>query len=204
MSFKETDLKILSEYSCNKSFIMETGGGEFSTTRLASIAKKYGSIFVSIEIDREISNKNRLVNVDYQNGWSTSYEDMIIKRNPDFIDLPKKKRKKYPWADRRVVTKGKKYMIGEKDLIRKSIEKYNLVPDFFFCDTGEFCGLAEWNIISKIQKVGSIFSCHDIYYPKSIKCFKIVKIIESSTNWKILKKTNTSQGLLIARKVFNV
>ena len=93
-------------------------------------------------------------------------------------------------------------MRGENDLIRKALKKHsNRKLDFFFCDTGEYCGLAEWNIVKDKIKVGGYFAAHDIYYPKSSKCFKVVQEIENSDNWKVLVKTQNKQGLLIARKL---
>jgi len=50
-------------------------------------------------------------------------------------------------------------------------------------------------------RLGGIFIVHDIYYPKSIKEFQVLKIIENDESWEILEKTNSKQGMLIARKI---
>ena len=93
-------------------------------------------------------------------------------------------------------------MVGETDLIRKALKKYNnLKLDFFFCDSGEYCGMAEWDIVKDKIKIGGYFSIHDIYYPKSIKGYEVVKRIRKNNNWKIIEKTKSKQGLLIAQKI---
>ena len=179
---------------------METGGGGKSTVCLARAALLSDSYMVTIE-QKASRLHNRISNVDYQVGWSVAFNDIIKKGHKLFVDMPDShKRKKYKWADRNVALYGKKFMKGPVDLIRKVVVQYGQPVDFFFCDTGEYCGLAEWHIIKDILLVGSKFACHDIYYPKSIKCFQVVKQIEKSNNWRVLVKTNSKQGLLIAEK----
>ena len=196
MSWEKKDLKLLCKYAIDRKFIMETGGG-VSTKKLAKVAKQYGSIMVSIEIDNDrVCNMD---GIDHQVGWSITYKDIIKKNDKQFIETRKKN--KYPYEDRNVAVFGEKYMNGENDLIRKSIKKYGFPPDFFFCDTGEYCGLAEWNVVKDIISVNGVFACHDIYYPKSIKCFQIVKEIEKSKRWKVLKKTASKQGFFVAKKI---
>ncbi len=197
MSWNKYDLKLLAKYAAGRKFIMETGGGGLSTSKLARVARKYDSIMVSIEVD---SNRvHTIEGVDHQVGWSISYDDIIKKDDSRFME----EKKKYPYMDRDVAMIGEEYMKGEKDLIRKSLARYNSVLDFFFCDTGAYCGLAEWNIVKSLIPVGGIFVCHDIYYPKSIKCFQVAQDIKRSKQWKILKKTSTKQGLLIAIRIDN-
>lgn len=194
------ELELLYKYAKDKDFIIETGGGGQTTIYLARASHNSGGIMVSIEIDKKRTNK--VNGVDYQIGWSITYDDLIKKGNKDFCDILPRKRRKYPWADRLAAVKGSCYMEGETDLIRKSITKYQRSPDFFFCDTGEFCGLAEWNVINEKIEKGGIFACHDIYYPKSIKCFKVVQKIENSIGkWAVLEKTKSKQGLVIAEKI---
>ena len=194
MAWDNKDLNLLCKYAERRMFIMETGGG-VSTLRLAKVAKKYKSKIVSIEVDSH--NTVSVDGVDYQIGWSITYEDMVKKGDKNFVDRDGS----YPHLDRNVAVLGEKYMNGERDLIRKSIAKYECQPDFFFCDTGEYCGLAEWNVVKNVIPIGGIFACHDIYYPKSIKCFKVVKKIKRSKNWKIIKKTSSKQGILIAERI---
>lgn len=56
-------------------------------------------------------------------------------------------------------------------------------------------------VMSTEIRLGGIFIVHDIYYPKSIKEFQVLKIIENDESWEILEKTNSKQGMLIARKI---
>lgn len=194
MSWNEHDLKLLVKYAAGRKFIIETGGG-ISTIKLSKVARKYKSIMVSIEVD---TNRTKCIKgVDHQIGWSIEYDDIIKKEDPQF----KEAEARYYYKDRDVVYLGQDYMVGERDLIRKSIKKYGSSPDFFFCDTGEYCGLSEWNIVKGIIPINGIFACHDIYYPKSVKCFQVAKEISLSEQWKILKQTKSRQGLLIAKKV---
>ncbi len=90
-------------------------------------------------------------------------------------------------------------LTGETDLVRKTIAKYG-PPDFFFCDTGEYCGLAEWDVVNDVMLSGSYYAVHDIWYPKSIKGFQVVREMEFSDRWEILIKTNRKSGLCIAQK----
>ena len=195
MAWNKVDLKLLCLFATGRKFIMETGGGGLSTKKLGKVARNNGSIMVSIEVD---SNRVKSIKgVDHQVGWSVGYEDMVREWDKEFIDWGEEK---YHYADRSVVLYGEEYMKGKRDLIRKSIEKYG-PPDFFFCDTGAYCGLAEWNIVKEVIPINGIFACHDIYYPKSIKCFQVSKNIEDSDQWEVLHKTKSKQGLLISRCV---
>ncbi len=45
------------------------------------------------------------------------------------------------------------------------------------------------------------FAAHDIYYPRSIKCFKVREEIERSSDWEVMIKTDSDQGLLIAKRL---
>ena len=78
--------------------------------------------------------------------------------------------------------------------------KSDIPLDFFFCDTGEYCGLSEWNIVKNRIIRGGYFAAHDIYYPKSIKSFKILSQIKKSDNWEIVLQTHTIQGIIVAKK----
>jgi hypothetical protein len=197
MAWDKRDLSLLCRYAAGRKFIMETGGGGLSTKRLAKIARSDNGIMVSIEVD---SNRvHNIEGVDHQIGWSITYDDILKKGDEEFIE--NKNNTRYHYADRDVAMLGEEYMKGETDLIRKSIDKYGSPPDFFFCDTGEYCGIAEWNIIKEFLPVDGIFACHDIYYPKSAKCFQVVKKIEQSEQWKVLKKTPTKQGLFVAKRI---
>ena len=76
--------------------------------------------------------------------------------------------------------------------MRKVLDKYcDLELDFFFCDTGEYCGIVEWDIVKNKIKTGGCFAVHDIYYPKSIKCYQVVEEIERRDKWEVLLKTQS-------------
>jgi len=194
----KVELKLLSNYASNCNFIIETGGGGKSTEVLAQAAQNNNSVFVSIEVDknrRSKMEKSIEETINYRNGWSISYEDIIKEGDDLFV------RSRYDVTDGRIAMGKKKLMKGEVDLIRKSIDEFDVDLDFFFCDTGEYCGVAEWRIVSNIIKKGGYFAAHDIYFPKSIKCFQAVAEIENSDNWEVVEKTTSSQGLLIARRL---
>lgn len=194
------ELECLYKYAKNKQFLIETGGGR-STVWIAKAARENRSIFVSIDI-APIEQSKREDGVIYRTGWSVLYDDFILPGNKLFRDIPnKKKRRVYHWSDAKVVKKSRTHMTGETNLIRKSLDDYKMPVDFFFCDTGEYSGLAEWNIIKDKLAVGGIFICHDIYYPKSIKCFQIKRQIKSSDQWQVLKEINTRQGMLVSTKI---
>ncbi len=194
------DLDYLYEYAKGCKFIIETGGGGKSTHCLAKAAVESSAKMITIEADE---NRTQLIDgVESMAGWSIKYEDIVKPSDPRFVESRYKKviDRKVAYAPLKFI--GNFYMKGEKDLIRKALAKYNdLELDFFFCDTGEYCGIAEWNIVKDVIKIGGFFAAHDIYYPKSIKCFKVVEEIEASDSWEVLLKTESTQGLMIARKL---
>ena len=218
--FKKSDLRLLCKYALNCNFIIETGAG-VSTKYFASLYSKNKAKIISIELNKKRCKS--LKEVKYKIGWSIAYDDILIpesNRSNKTIDGRVKyyKRKIGKGFDfgvkecrKRIKDFRKEGMIaygadflmeGETDLIRKTLKKYSeLELDFFFCDSGEYCGLAEWNIVKNEIKVGGYFAIHDIYYPKSIKGFKVAKKIENNNKWKILEKTKSKQGLLIAQKI---
>jgi hypothetical protein len=199
------DLDMLYKYASTCKFIIETGAGGNSTKYLSKAVKRSGGRLISIELmpDRCKPVKR----VEYMIGWSVDYDDIIKSDDKDFIDVRKwEKFKKYEeggdYKDGLIAHGDGSVMKGEKDLIRKSLLKYKDEElDFFFSDSGEYCGIAEWNIVKDKIRAGGYFAAHDIYYPKSIKNFKVKKIIKKSNDWKILVTTKTVQGLLIAQKV---
>ena len=201
MSFQLNDLELLYNHALNSNLIVETGGGGKSTIYLAKAAEHSGAHMVTIE-ERPSRLNNRISHVDYKVGWSVAYSDLIKKGHALFLDLPTAhRRKRYRWSDRKVSMHGEKFMKGETDLIRKVVQEYGQPIDFFFCDTGEYCGLAEWNVARGMIPLHGKFACHDIYYPKSIKCFQVAKHIEENSDWNVLVKTSSKQGLLIAEKI---
>ena len=195
----ENDLEYLYEYALGSKFIIETGGGGKSTRYLAKAAVESGAKMITIEADK--NRAEQIDGVESMVGWSVRFEDIIKPNDSQFVES------RYKTIDRKVAHCRWRwlahlfYMKGEKDLIRKALGQYDLSLDFFFCDTGEYCGLAEWNIVKDVIKPGGYFVAHDIYHPKSIKCFRVVERIEQSNKWEILLKTQSPQGLAVARKL---
>jgi len=197
------DVNYLYEYASKCKFIIETGAGGKSTKFLARAAEKNNAILISIELLK--SRCKFLKRVEYMVGWSVKYDDIIKFNDKDFVEMKKWKKWRYRGGDYRdgQAAHGDESMkVEENDLIRKALLKYKDEElDFFFCDSGEYCGLAEWNIVKDKIKIGGYFAIHDIYYPKSIKGFKVVKIIKKNKKWKIKVMTSTKQGLLIAERI---
>ena len=156
-------------------------------------AKKGAHVY---SIDHSRGGDLRFVN--YCVGWSISYEDIVKLGDKEFMYS------RYDTLDGKVAIEGPQWMIGEKDLIRKVITKEKKLGnrlDFFFCDTGEYCGLAEWRIVCNEIVDGGFFAAHDIFYPKSIKSFKILCELLCSPQWRIIElSTESKQGLVIAQK----
>jgi len=199
LSMKEKDLDLLYKYASECNFIIETGGGGSSTKYLSKAAIENDAKMITIEFREEACKS--IEGTEHMIGWSVKYDDIVKKGEPNFIDMKKEGAWKR-YLDGRVAHGDKSAMEGEVDLIRKALVKYSDKKlDFFFCDTGEYYGLAEWNIVKKEIKIKGYFVIHDIYYPKSIKGFKIVKRIRNSKEWQIVEQTETKQGLLIAKKI---
>ena len=188
----DEELDLLKRYAENKSLMIETGRGA-STKHLAKVAKKNGSAFYSIDI---YDTEERIDGASLLIGWSIAYSDFIKKDDPDFVESPYKKCPETP-----IIYEGKRHMIGPTNLIRKILRAESRYPDFFFCDTGEYCGLPEWRIVKDHMRLGSIFAIHDIYYPKSIKGFKVVREMNDDPNWALIGQTRGEKGLAIAQRV---
>ena len=67
--------------------------------------------------------------------------------------------------------------------------------------TAKAVGLLAEILMKDIIPVGGIWASHDIYYPKSSKHCRSTEEVENSPKWEVLEKTDSRQGLLIARKV---
>jgi len=192
----DKELELLCQYAKDKRFMIETGRGK-STLALAKIAEETDALFCSIDITKYsgVSFFGYIFT-----GWSISYED-LIRYKPSAESIYKN----CPEID--IIKNGKSKMIGDNDWIRKILNDKELgfsnkKLDFFFCDTGEYCGWAEFNITKDEIVKNGIFACHDIYFPKSIKSYMTLEYIKKYKNeWKILECTNSVQGLLIARKL---
>ena len=190
------ELDLLLDQIRGSKFIIETGSGE-STHKLSQVIDA-DSLFYSIDI-LLIPKMMRAKGVIYRSGWTLTWDDFIKPGDDDFVECVRYDINGLP--DRIAIGDPRK-MKGEVDLIRKILaENKDKQLDFFFCDSGEYCGLAEWNIVKDIIKVGGKFACHDIYYPKSIKSFKILEKIEEDPNWILVNKTDSRKGLAVAQKV---
>ncbi len=193
---KKLEISCLCQFAKRCKFMIETGSGQ-STHYLSKIAKENNAIFYSIDIN----DQEPISGVIHKKGWSILYEDM----ENFYPDIESRYSKDCP--DRLAFLAGKKYFDSfNTDLIRKCLFFHKTKElDFFFCDTGEYCGEAEWDIVKSLLSIGGIFACHDIFFPKSIKCYKIAgEILGNPDKWEVLKQINTKQGLLIARKIANV
>ena len=194
LKFKHSDLELLYSYAKKSKFAIETGTG-ISTEYIARALKKSNGLFCTIDINLPLE-KDRISNVIYLKGWTITHKDFVSETDPCFV------RSNCARVYEKEALTCPEAMVGEKDLIRRTLKKHHdLKLDFFFSDSGEYCGLPEWRIVRDVIKVGGQFAAHDIYYPKSVKNFKVVDEIEKSPNWKVLVKTDTKQGLCIAEKL---
>lgn len=174
---------------CN--YVLETGSG-YSTTCFAVNDVKVVSIDLLSMSDKM---KNDSPGAIFLTGWSIADSDMIKFGHPLFI---KSKHKNIP--DEKVAF-GNFDMAGKTDLIRKVIKEYG-IPEFFFCDTGEYCGYAEWLIMKDIIPVGGFIALHDIHYPRCIKNFRAYKeIIHNTNKWELIYKSITAAGMCVVRKL---
>ena len=129
-------------------------------------------------------------------GWSVMWEHIIKPGKSQFVES------QYKTIDRKVAHCRYKwiayllYMRGENDLIRKALKKHsNLKLDFFFCDTGEYCGLAEWNIVKDAIKVDGCFAAHDIYIiPRALSVLRWQKKLRNPLTGKCWSKQKAYRG----------
>ena len=196
--FDTNDLNLLRKYAKNKRFLVETGTG-ISTHYIAKGINQPDAVFYTIDINPTPKELRVASGVSYLKGWTTRYEDFLKPDDPRFV------KSQYRFIDSKVVfgteAEAKSIMSGEIDLVRKVLAKHPNMPiDFYFSDSGEYCGYPEWLIVKDHIAPGGIFAAHDIYYPKSAKNCKVVEEIENSPDWTVLEKTTTKQGMLIAMK----
>lgn len=194
--FDTHDLELLRKYARGKQFLIETGTG-VSTHYIAEGINGDNAVFYTIDINPTPEDLRVPSGVKYLKGWSIRWEDFIQPDDPRFV------KSQYRSVDSKVLLQGQP-MNGERDLVRKVLKKHpDMQVDFYFSDCGEYCGYPEWLIIRDHIIPGGIFAAHDIYYPKSIKNFKVVEEIEKSPDWMVLEKTSTKQGMFIAMKIPN-
>lgn len=197
--FDKHDLELLTKYAKGRRFLIETGTG-ISTHYIAEGIDQSDAIFYTVDINPTKEELRVKKGVNYLKGWAIRYEDFIKPKDPRFV------KSNYRFIDSKIVFSDEKtarsLMKGEVDLVRKILKKHkDRRLDFYFSDCGEYCGYPEWLIIKEKIAEGGIFAAHDIYYPKSIKNFKVVEEIENSNEWIVLEKTNTKQGMFIAMKL---
>jgi len=168
-SLIKQDIELLISYLREKKYIIEIGSGR--STKLISRNIKDDTVFYSINLF-PISKINKLKNVRYKIGWLIKYEDFILPKDKDFV---KASYNNLPDGD--VVFKGKSFMKGECDLLRKIITEQGRGPDVFFCDSGEYSALPEWKIIKPYMVKNSIVAFHNIYHEKQQYYFLSYKVL---------------------------
>jgi len=185
------ELEVLVTIAKNCNYVLETGSG-YSTQCLSANGVKVVTIDLFPPEDKL---REACPGVTFMTGWSTLESDIVKLGDPMF------KKSRYKGTPDEKIVYGFESMIGETDLIRKALEIYG-VPDLFFCDTGEYCGYAEWRIMKDVIPVGGFIALHDIHYPKSVKNFRTYREILSDQNkWELLYKSMSRQGLCIARRI---
>lgn len=189
-SLAELELWILGTYSKQAMFILEVGTGH-STNVLAKALREDGEM-TTIDIQEDFSMEKNS-RVTYLIGTSIKQSDMILLGDPRFFPSP------YKNVPDELIAYGLSEIQEPCDLIRKACEGKKL--DFYFGDSGEYCGLAEWNIVKDLIVVGGYIALHDIHYPKSSKNFQVYNEIRKSNNWHIHIKTGTIAGFVIAEKL---
>lgn len=189
-SLAELELWILGTYSKQAMFILEVGTGH-STNVLAKALREDGEM-TTIDIQEDFSMEKNS-RVTYLIGTSIKQSDMILMGDPRFFPSP------YKNVPDESIAYGLSEIQEPCDLIRKACEGKKL--DFYFGDSGEYCGLAEWNIVKDLIVVGGYIALHDIHYPKSSKNFQVYNEIRKSNNWHIHIKTGTIAGFVIAEKL---
>lgn len=195
-NFFESDLLLLSKYAAGATFVIETGTG-ISTHYIADGARPTCNLMYSIDI--MLPPEHVQVDwVQYVKGWSMTAADLPRSNDPDFL------KSKYRSPEDSVVFKGVPELEGEDDILHKILtDNPAALPDFVFSDGGEYSGYPEWRLMKDVIPIGGIWASHDIYYPKSSKHCRSTEEVEKSSEWEVLEKTDSRQGLLIARRVAN-
>jgi len=129
------ELKLLGKYIIQHKckFILEVGGG-VSTQYLGKAAEITKAKMISIDTVYD-GCKPQFSNIEYMYGWSITQDDIITKHSSQFYPSPYKHLPDEPFA------LGYKVIPPPCDFIRKAFNKY--LFDFYFGDSGEYCGLAE-------------------------------------------------------------
>ena len=199
---QQREFLLMSKYASGCQFIVETGSGQMSTKYFSRIGSKGATVY-SIDLRTPTV---RHPHVNYVEGWSITYDDLVMSGIHDIGEYKKRWESSIANGvggdlDGLVVMEGPQHMNGEVDLIRKVLSQHSKPLDFFFSDSGEFSGLAEWNVVKEKIVVGGYFAAHDIFYPKSVKSFKTFAEIISAENWALCElSTESRQGLLIAQR----
>lgn len=189
-SIFQFELDALKAFAQNRKFILEVGTG-VSTKSLAMAAQQCGGDMTTIDV---VDNSPvKFDNVKYLIGYSISQGDMIVKGHPLFVPS------RYKGVPDELIALGEATIASPCNMIRHACHEREL--DFYFGDSGEYCGLAEWSIVKNLIVKDGIIALHDIHYPKSSKNFQVYDIIRKSDDWDIHLKTSTIAGLLIAQKL---
>lgn len=195
-NFAESDLLLLNSYARGSTFVIETGAG-ISTHYIADGARDTCSLMYSIDI-RLPPNAARVDWVSYVEGWSMNPSDLLRPGDAQFL------KSRYVSPEDHVVFKGAKQFDDQRStgVLGTVLAGHpNRRPDFVFSDGGEYSGYPEWVLLKDVIQVGGIWASHDIHYPKSVKHVLSTKEVDESPEWEVLAKTDSRQGLLIARRV---
>ncbi|MCK5604323.1 hypothetical protein KAR91_20710 [Candidatus Pacearchaeota archaeon] len=172
-------------------YLLETGSGA-STEYFALRGIKVVTIDL-FEVPPE--RRDRCLGTEFLTGWSICDEDMVKFGHPMFY------KSRYANTPDEKVALGEERITGSRDLIREAVSKFG-IPQFFFCDTGEYCGLAEWGIMKSIIPVNGFVAMHDIHFPKSVKNFLAYEeILKDPDKWELIYKSCSRAGLCVARRI---
>ena len=145
---RKKDYQKMSKFARKCKFIMEVGCG-LSTQYLAKVVSRNDARMVTID-GKKKEAVEEIKGIEYYVGWSILIDDIPKVGDPLFIEHPEwGKDKKFTDKDigGKIAHGQIEEIEGETNLIRKILSQSKMPLDFFFCDTGEYCGLAEWNIV---------------------------------------------------------
>ena len=183
-AFAQEDLELIEFYARGKRFLIETGSGE--STHYIFHGMPLNAKFYTINRD-DIHKENHIPRVKYLVGWSISFEDFDRPGDPDFIQ-----HSHYYELEERIIKKNdRRAMYGQTDLLRWILKKEKNKVDFFFCDTGEYCGWPEWKIMKDHIATGGFVLLHDY---KKYKNRRTADYLAKSDNWDILKATDSTSN----------
>ena len=171
-------------------YVLETGSG-LSTECFASNGIKVVTIDL-FEVPKE--RRDRCPSTTFLTGWSIRDEDMIKFGHPMFY------KSRYAKTPDEKVAMGEEKITGSQDLIRETISKFG-VSNFWFSDSGEYTGLAEFMIMKDIIQIGGFIALHDIHFSHSVKNFLAYEEMLENYEWELIYKSASKQGTAIFRRI---